>query len=216
MILVEIGESSPKIALFEPVANEEELRAKLDLLQEVREIAHIKEYAAKARVARRFGQKVIHRDFKVKDLVLRKITLGTEKNKLTPKREGPFKVVERVGKGAYRLEHLDGHRISRTWNAGFEDIKLQDLKQTAIETDSGSEEIKLQDPKRAAIETDPGYEEIKLQDPKRTTIETDPRSEEIKLQDLKRTTIETDPGSEEIQLQDPKRTAIETDPGFEE
>ncbi|RDX61683.1 gag-pol, partial [Mucuna pruriens] len=91
MILVEIGEPSPRTSLFEPAANEEELRINLDLLQEVREIVHIKEYAAKARVARKYGQRVIHRDFEVKDLVLRKITLGAEKNKLTPKWEGPFR-----------------------------------------------------------------------------------------------------------------------------
>ncbi|RDY06849.1 Tf2-6, partial [Mucuna pruriens] len=108
MIPVEIGEPSPRTALFEPATNEEELRANLDLLQEVREIAHIKEYAAKARVARKYGWKVIHKDFKVKDLVLRKTTLGAKKNKLTPKWEGPFRIAERVGKGAYRLEYLDG------------------------------------------------------------------------------------------------------------
>ncbi|RDX88953.1 hypothetical protein CR513_29384, partial [Mucuna pruriens] len=118
MIPVEIGEPSPKIALFKPVMNEEELRANLDLLQEVREIAHIKEYAAKARVARKYGQKVIHRGFKVKDLVLRKTTLGAEKNKLTPKWEGPFRITERVGKGAYHLEHPNSRRIPHTWNAG--------------------------------------------------------------------------------------------------
>ncbi|RDY08897.1 Pro-Pol polyprotein, partial [Mucuna pruriens] len=49
MILVEIGEPSPRTALFEPSRNEEELRANLDLVQEAREIAHVKEYAIKAR-----------------------------------------------------------------------------------------------------------------------------------------------------------------------
>ncbi|RDX97493.1 Tf2-9, partial [Mucuna pruriens] len=163
MIPVEIGEPSPRTTLFEPTVNEEELRANLDLLQEVREIAHVKEYAAKARVARKYDQKVIYRDFEVGDIVLRKTTLGAEKNKLTPKWEGPFRIIERVGKGAYRLEHLDRRRIPRTWNASSlrrnEELKLQDPKRTAIETDPGSEELKLQDPKRTAIETDPGSEE---------------------------------------------------------
>ncbi|RDX71248.1 hypothetical protein CR513_49430, partial [Mucuna pruriens] len=123
--------------------NEEELR-----------IAHIKEYAAKARVARRYGQRVIHRDFKVRDLVLRKVTLRAKNNKLMPKWKGPFKIVESVGRGAYRLEHLDNRRIPRTWNAQNEgswernDLsKLQNQKRTAIKTDPGSKERKLQDPK---------------------------------------------------------------------
>ncbi|RDX88963.1 Retrovirus-related Pol polyprotein, partial [Mucuna pruriens] len=163
-------------AMIPPPANEEELGTNLDLLPEVREIAHIKEYAAKARVARKYGQRVIHRDFEVKDLVLRKTTLGVEKNKLTPKWEGPFRITERVGKGAYHLEHLDGRRIAHLEHRQLE--KLQDPKRTTIETDLGSEELKLQDPKRTAIETDSGSEELKLQDPKRTAIETDPGSEE--------------------------------------
>ncbi|RDY10138.1 Tf2-6, partial [Mucuna pruriens] len=117
MIPVEIGEPSPRTVLFESAGNEEELRANLDLLQEVQEIAHIKEYTAKARVARRHAQRVICRDFKAQDLVLRKTTQKVENNKLTPNWEGPFRVIENVGRGAYRLEHLDGRSIPRTWNA---------------------------------------------------------------------------------------------------
>ncbi|RDX68974.1 hypothetical protein CR513_51991, partial [Mucuna pruriens] len=37
-------------------------------------------------------------------------------NKLSPNREGPFKIIEQVGKGAYKLEHLDKRRIPCTWN----------------------------------------------------------------------------------------------------
>ncbi|RDX96690.1 Tf2-9, partial [Mucuna pruriens] len=194
MIPVEIGEPSPRTALFEPTANEDELRANLDLLQEIREIAHIKEY-----------------DFEEGDLVLRKTTLGVEKNKLTPKWEGPFKIAEKVGRGAYRLEHLDGRRIPRTWNTNSLRryfnyyIYVQGKPRTEIERKRTELPLKLQDPKRTAIETDLGSEELKLQDPKRTTIETDPRSEELKLQDPKRTVIETDPGSEE-----PKSTKTTT------
>ncbi|RDX84073.1 Retrovirus-related Pol polyprotein from transposon 17.6, partial [Mucuna pruriens] len=87
VIPVEIGEPSPTTTLFDPTANEEELRTNLDLLQETREIAHIKEYAVKARAARKYDRRMIHRDFQEGDLVLRKITLTVEKNKLTPKWE---------------------------------------------------------------------------------------------------------------------------------
>ncbi|RDX98498.1 Tf2-6, partial [Mucuna pruriens] len=117
VIPVEIGEPSPRTTLFDPTTNEEELRANLDLLQETREIAHIKEYAVKARAARRHDRRTIHRDFQEGDLVLRKVTMTAEKNKLTPKWEGPFRVAEKVGRGAYRLEHLEGRGIPRTWNA---------------------------------------------------------------------------------------------------
>ncbi|RDY04816.1 hypothetical protein CR513_11420, partial [Mucuna pruriens] len=117
VIPVEIGESSPRTALFDPTVNEEELRSNLDLLQETREIAHIKEYAVKARAARKYDRRMIHRDFREGGLVLRKITLAAEKNKLMPKWEGPFRIAEKVGGEAYRLEHLEGRRVPRTWNA---------------------------------------------------------------------------------------------------
>ncbi|RDX69752.1 Tf2-8, partial [Mucuna pruriens] len=116
MIPVEIGEPSPKTALFEPSGNEEGLRTNLDLLQEAREIAHVKEYAMKTRAARKYNRKVVPGNFKTRDLVLKKITLGINKNKLTPYWEGPFRIVEEVGQGAYRLESLEKKKLPRTWN----------------------------------------------------------------------------------------------------
>ncbi|RDX99673.1 Tf2-6, partial [Mucuna pruriens] len=117
MIPVEIGEISPRTALFEPGKNEEELRANLDLIQEVKEIAHIREYAIKARATRRYNQKVIPRSFKPGDLVLKKITMATNRNKLTPCWEGPFRVIYELGQGAYKLESLERKQLPRTWNA---------------------------------------------------------------------------------------------------
>ncbi|RDX61813.1 Tf2-8, partial [Mucuna pruriens] len=152
VIPVEIGEPSPRTALFEPTANEDELRANLDLLQETREIAHIKEYAVKTRVARKYDRKVVYRDFQEGDLVLTKVTLGAKKNKLTPKWEGPFRIAEKVGRGAYRLEHLEGRRIPRTWNASS-------LRRQATRARIDRPTLKLQDPKRTAQETDLGSED---------------------------------------------------------
>ncbi|RDX96069.1 Tf2-9, partial [Mucuna pruriens] len=117
MILVEIGEPSPRTALFEPSKNEEELRANLDLIQEAREIAHVKEYAIKARAARKYNQKVIPREFIAGDLVLKKITMTASRNKLTPSWEGPFRVIDAIGRGAYKLESLEKKTLPRTWNA---------------------------------------------------------------------------------------------------
>ncbi|RDY04799.1 Tf2-9, partial [Mucuna pruriens] len=117
MIPVEIGEPSPRTALFAPGENEDELRENLDMLQEIREIAHVREYAVKARVARKYDQTVIPRSFKLHELVLRKITQRAYSNKLPPIWEGPFRVIEEVGRGAYYLECLDGKKVSRTWKA---------------------------------------------------------------------------------------------------
>ncbi|RDX67042.1 hypothetical protein CR513_54134, partial [Mucuna pruriens] len=43
--------------------------------------------------------------------------MAASKNKLTPYWEGPFRVIDEVGQGAYKLESLEKKRLSRTWNA---------------------------------------------------------------------------------------------------
>ncbi|RDX86937.1 hypothetical protein CR513_31665, partial [Mucuna pruriens] len=58
VIPVEIGELSPRTILFRPAENEDEIRVNLDLLQEVHEIAHVKEYAAKARATSQQQQRL--------------------------------------------------------------------------------------------------------------------------------------------------------------
>ena len=53
------------------------------------------------------------------ELVLRKV-VGIAKNpawgKLGPNWEGPYRITSQVGIGAYFLEDLDEHVISRPWN----------------------------------------------------------------------------------------------------
>ncbi|RDX88255.1 Tf2-6, partial [Mucuna pruriens] len=106
VIPVEIGESSAH-----------ELRANLDLLQEVSETTHIREYAVKTRVARTYNKRVVPRNFRPQDLMLRKVVQKAENNKLTPSWEGPFRIKEKVGRGTYQLESLGGKKVQRTWNA---------------------------------------------------------------------------------------------------
>ncbi|RDX62562.1 Pro-Pol polyprotein, partial [Mucuna pruriens] len=101
-------------------------------------------------VARRYNKKMMPRDFQEGDLVLRRITMTAEKNKLTPKWEGPFRIAEKVGRGAYRLEHLEGRRIPRTWNAG----NLR--RSNAMTARRDSKPDKATNPKRAVQEADPG------------------------------------------------------------
>ncbi|RDX66872.1 Gypsy retrotransposon integrase-like protein 1, partial [Mucuna pruriens] len=111
VIPVEIGEPSPRMTFFELGNNEEELRANLDLLQEVREIAHVKEYAVKVRAAKKYNERLMPRRFKITDLVLRRVTRKGECNKLSSLWEGPFRIIGEVRRGAYRLEHLDGKKV---------------------------------------------------------------------------------------------------------
>ncbi|XP_012839272.1 PREDICTED: uncharacterized protein LOC105959678 [Erythranthe guttata] len=115
---VEIGEPSWRITNYDPAANEEAMRGSLDLVDELREIAYIRQQMYKSRMAKAYNSKVRPRSFQVGDLVLRKDEASHPIGKLDPKWEGPYKVTKVVNTGAYRLENIDGHPIPRTWNIG--------------------------------------------------------------------------------------------------
>jgi transposase InsO family protein len=92
------------------------LEENLDLLEEVREAAHFREFAMKQRVSRKYNTRVMPRDFKEGDLVLKR-PMGKDKGgKLAPNWEGPFRIREVFGGGAYKLETLKGEAMPRSWN----------------------------------------------------------------------------------------------------
>ncbi|XP_025679029.1 uncharacterized protein [Arachis hypogaea] len=116
VIPVEIGELSPRLLL----AGVDEAVEK-DLVEETRNMAHLSETALKQRIALRYNAKVLRRDFGERDLVLRRNDVGLPtpgEGKLAANWEGPYRIREVLGKGAYKLERLDGKEIPRTWNAG--------------------------------------------------------------------------------------------------
>jgi len=102
--------------------NNECLRTDLDLIEELREKAKIREEAVKRRARKRFNAKVKSRIFNDGVLVWR---MGTDarkdptQGKLAPNWEGQFRIVENLQNGAYRLETLDIKAIPRTWNASY-------------------------------------------------------------------------------------------------
>ncbi|XP_072090460.1 uncharacterized protein [Arachis hypogaea] len=115
VIPVEIGELSPRL-LLKGVGEAVEK----DLIDEAREMAHLTETALKQRMALRYNTKVLRREFEPNDLVLRCNDIGLltpGEGKLTVNWEGPYRVKEVIGKGAFKLERLNGKEIPRTWNA---------------------------------------------------------------------------------------------------
>ena len=110
MIPVEIQESSPRFLNFVVEESNEERKVNLYLLDKVREEARISAEAVKRRVERRHNSKVRPRQFQEGNLVMRKAHQHEMENKLSPKWTGPFRVVETLENGAYRLETLDGGR----------------------------------------------------------------------------------------------------------
>ena len=99
--------------------NDEMLAANLDLAEEKRENALIRlgEYHRKA--MKYYGRRVRERSFRVGDLVLRKVQMGTKEpnqGKLAPNWEGPYEVIEVIGKGSYRLVNHEGRQLPRLHN----------------------------------------------------------------------------------------------------
>ncbi|GFZ11448.1 hypothetical protein Acr_22g0008460 [Actinidia rufa] len=73
VIPVEIGMPNFRTSNFDREINEAELRLDLDLLEEKREKAELRQVAYKCQVAKYYNQRVKHRSFLSGDLVLRKV-----------------------------------------------------------------------------------------------------------------------------------------------
>ena len=90
------------------------------MLDEVCDQAEAKTSAYQQRMARYYDQRVKHREFKVRGLVLRKVTLETKdptQGKLGPTREGPYRVIKFHKRGTYHLEKIDRTALPHPWNA---------------------------------------------------------------------------------------------------
>ena len=117
MIPIEIMENTGRVRLFNEEISEVGLRANLDVIDEVRDLAQISNEAMKRRLERSYKTKMVPRKFQEQDLVLRKAQLIQMDSKLAPKWTGPYRVKQVLREGAYKLETLEGKEIPRTWNA---------------------------------------------------------------------------------------------------
>ncbi|GJW02463.1 reverse transcriptase domain-containing protein [Tanacetum coccineum] len=118
VIPAEIGMPTLRIAEVDLVQNDEALEINLDLLEERRDQATIREAKSKAKMERYYNSKVRSTSFKPGDLVYRNndAIRAEDTGKLGPKWEGPYEVTEALGKGAYKLRDRDGKQLPRTWN----------------------------------------------------------------------------------------------------
>ncbi|CAJ2674684.1 unnamed protein product [Trifolium pratense] len=117
VIPVEIGEPSRRTEQpLDEEQNDEALREELDLVEEIRTGASLKEATLKQKIAARHDTKVIKREFEVGSLVLRR-NADSQDGKLAPNWEGPYRVISKTENGAYYLEDLRGKKLPRPWNA---------------------------------------------------------------------------------------------------
>lgn len=69
---------------FSVKANEVGIAISMDMIDEIREHAHIKEFAAKQRAASRYNSTVMPREMKEGDLVLKQVVAPTRIENLFP------------------------------------------------------------------------------------------------------------------------------------
>jgi hypothetical protein len=106
VIPVEIGLTNWRINHHDESSNNSQLRMNLDLLDEACDQAEAKTIAYQQKMARYHDWRVKHREFKVGDLMLRKVTFATKdpaQGKLGPTWEGPYRVIKFYRRGTYHL-----------------------------------------------------------------------------------------------------------------
>jgi len=70
-------------------------------------------------MAKHYNSKVKHKDFKVRDLVLKKVTSATKdtsQGKLGPNWEGMYRIASWYRKGTYHSKTQDGQKLHHPWN----------------------------------------------------------------------------------------------------
>nr|GEV08729.1 hypothetical protein [Tanacetum cinerariifolium] len=118
VIPAEIGMLTHQTSKVNKKTNQK-LRLNLDMLEERRELAAIREARYKQQVKKYYNKKVGHVQFKVGEFVLRKNEASRAANtgKLGPTWEGPYKVIQAFQSGAYKLSNIEGEEVPRTWHA---------------------------------------------------------------------------------------------------
>ncbi|GJU28981.1 reverse transcriptase domain-containing protein [Tanacetum coccineum] len=118
VIPTEIGMPTIRTAEVNVATNDDERRIDLDILEERREQAAIREEKAKLQMKGYYDAKVRGVSFRPGDFVYRANDAShvEDTGKLGPKWEGPYEVTEALGKGAYKLRDMDGRELPRTWN----------------------------------------------------------------------------------------------------
>ncbi|XP_025702684.1 uncharacterized protein [Arachis hypogaea] len=119
LIPVEIGIPTLRAELYDEQHNINARNAELDLAEEDRKIAAIKQRSQKQLAEKKHNKKVVPRTFSEGDLVLRRTEEARRPHshgKLAANWEGPFRISKVLGMGAYQLQILQGNTMSGNWN----------------------------------------------------------------------------------------------------
>ena len=130
---------STRVQNFSEEENDETIRDELDLLEERRTIADLRNQNDKLRIQRYFNKKVRDRSFVPGDLVLRIIKQPT---KLQEQWEGPYIVKERTARASYRASGYGRKRITSFLARGkFEEVLCITVHNTLVKKKTKKKQI---------------------------------------------------------------------------
>ncbi|GKE43804.1 reverse transcriptase domain-containing protein, partial [Tanacetum coccineum] len=123
VIPAEIGIPTYQTLMIREEYNEEEMRLNLDLLQEMRETAAVREAKYNTKMEQYYNKKVRPAGFRPGEFVFRRNEASRVEDlgKLGPKWEGPYRVMEAYENGSYKLQTLEDKEVPHTWH----DINLR-------------------------------------------------------------------------------------------
>ncbi|KAL2235216.1 UNVERIFIED_CONTAM: hypothetical protein Sindi_1253800 [Sesamum indicum] len=116
VIPAEIGEESQRIQKFDPQFNQTQRSFDLDMIEEKRDLAQARMMHHKSLMLRNYNKNLKTRSLQVGDLILKKVEVSRHVGKLDANWEGPYKVIEIIGSGAYKLQDMRGKNLPRPWN----------------------------------------------------------------------------------------------------
>ena len=119
VIPAEVELTSYKVDNHDERKSNEAMCLQLDLVNEVRATAKQRLAQYQDCMAKHYNSWVRHRDFQVRDLVLRKVMGATRDptlGKLSPNWEGPYRITSWRTKGTYHLETINRRKLHHPWN----------------------------------------------------------------------------------------------------
>ena len=122
VIPAKVGLTTYRVENYNEGKNEEALRLQLDLVDEVWVIAEQRLTRYQNLMMKHYNSNVRHRNFQVRDLVLRKVMDAAKdpsQGKLGPNWKGPYRIMSWQRKDTYHLETLDGQMLQHPWNTEY-------------------------------------------------------------------------------------------------
>lgn len=89
----------------------------INLINELKEPYHVREFVAKHKASRRYNSRVKPREMQEGDLVLMEVVLPVHHGILQLNWEGSYCIFQKLPREVYKLQELKGSVFPRTWNA---------------------------------------------------------------------------------------------------